>query len=294
MQEDAIVSARKPMTSSATDLTDAIGNAVDVYGPEKHHHLDFMQSDSSTLPLQKMKVSRSGAVARDEPVFGEDKESEVEQGDRENHTANDDAGDDIWTMRLRGMATPESTLDDILVEASSTSDTATTGRSATFYAVGYWNKTATRSTTKSIAAAKRKAKKDQPMPVENAYTCDKSLKKLKPTDPDTGVVNNELIVPGQHILKGKTLIKKSDWAEIASAKASAKTQQGPLYNKRQMPRDKIKADQQSTWYKSIQSVGNDSSNRAVPMGGAREQSWYLKPLQPALRSLNSSPALSPL
>ncbi|RKO90027.1 hypothetical protein BDK51DRAFT_28429 [Blyttiomyces helicus] len=119
--------------------------------------------------------------------------------------------------------------------------------------------------------------------MEDAYTRDPCLKKLKPTDPDTGAVNNKLIIPCQRFSKGKTPIKKSDWVKIASAKASAKAQvkiaqikmqhdlepaKLHLQNERQMAKDKIKADQQSAWYKSIQPAGINSANRAVPMGGA--------------------------
>ncbi|RKO85864.1 hypothetical protein BDK51DRAFT_34303 [Blyttiomyces helicus] len=152
---------------TATDfLTDAMGDAVDVNGPVEHHHLDFIQSDSFTLPLQKIKVSRAHAVSQNEPVFGADKESEVKQEDREKQTAEDNDEGGIFENEMEG--------------------------------------------DESIAAAKRKAKKDKPMPMEDAYTCGPCLKKLKPTDPDTGAVNNELVVPGQHVSNGKTLIKKSD------------------------------------------------------------------------------------
>ncbi|RKO94074.1 hypothetical protein BDK51DRAFT_51305 [Blyttiomyces helicus] len=138
------------------------------------------------------KVSRAGAVAQDEPVFGADKESEVEQEDHRNHTAEDEDEEGILDNEIEG---------DI-------SDTATAGKSATFGAEGYWNMAATRNTTKTIAATKRKAKKVQPMPVEDAYTCDPCLKKLKLTDLDNAAGSNELV--------------KSDWAKIASTEASAK------------------------------------------------------------------------
>ncbi|RKO90696.1 hypothetical protein BDK51DRAFT_31414 [Blyttiomyces helicus] len=77
---------------------------------------------------------------------------------------------------------------------------------------------------KTNAATERKAKKDQPTPVEHTYTRNPRLKKLKPTDLDAGAVNNELVVPGRRVSKGKTPIKKSNWAEITSAKVSAKAQ----------------------------------------------------------------------
>ncbi|RKO86752.1 hypothetical protein BDK51DRAFT_49386 [Blyttiomyces helicus] len=74
---------------------DAVGAAVDVNEPAEHHDLDFIQSDLLTIPLYKIKVCRAGAVALDERVFGVDKESEVEQEDRNNHTTkdNDEDGD---------------------------------------------------------------------------------------------------------------------------------------------------------------------------------------------------------
>ncbi|RKO84445.1 hypothetical protein BDK51DRAFT_32992 [Blyttiomyces helicus] len=229
---------------------DAKGDAVDVNGQAEYHQMDFVQSDSLTLPL-----SCAWAVAHDKPVFGADKDCEVKQEDLKNHTAEDGNEDGIFDNEIEGDGTgvtaivldllptqmnpealpialpllkrqpaPETTLDDILAEAPSTSDMATTGGSATFGMDGYWNKAATRKTTKTIAAAKSKAKKDQPTPVEDAYTCDPCLKKLKPTDPDTGAVIKELIILGQRVSTGTSLIKKSNWPKIASAKAPAKAQ----------------------------------------------------------------------
>ncbi|RKO86282.1 hypothetical protein BDK51DRAFT_30969, partial [Blyttiomyces helicus] len=128
----------------------------------------------------KIKVSRAGAVAQDEPVFGANKESEVEQEDPESHTAEDDDEDGIFD-------------NDIKVDHTCC-----------------WNKAATRNTTKAISVAKRKAKKDQPTPVEGAYTCDPLLKKLKSTEQDTEAFNNELVVPARSVSKGKTPIKNSD------------------------------------------------------------------------------------
>ncbi|RKO87997.1 hypothetical protein BDK51DRAFT_42183 [Blyttiomyces helicus] len=276
-----------------------MGDAVDVNGP-------------------KTNVSHAGAVAQDEPVLGADNESEVHGEDRKNHTAKDDDDDGIFdnesyshssrrtspTDESRGTAdhpplmerqpTPKRALDDILVEAAFTSDMATAGWSATFSADSYRNKAATRNMTKTITAAKGKAKKDQPMPLEHAYTRDPRLKKLKPTDPDIRAVNNELVLRGQGVSKCKTPIKMSDGVEVASVEASAKAQvkiaqmkkqhnlelvKLHLQNKCQMAKDKIKANQQSAWYKSIQPAGTDSANRAVWMGGASEQPWYTKPLR---------------
>ncbi|RKO93916.1 hypothetical protein BDK51DRAFT_43266 [Blyttiomyces helicus] len=154
---------------------DAMGDAVDINGPAE--------------------VSRAGAVTQDEPLFGADKESKVEQEDHENLTAKP------W---------PKTTLDENLAEAPSTSGTATPGGSATFGGYGYWNQAATKNKTKDITAAKRMAKKDKPTPMK--------------TPTDTEAINYKLVVPGQRDSKSKTPIKKSDWAEMASAKASAKAQ----------------------------------------------------------------------
>ncbi|RKO91481.1 hypothetical protein BDK51DRAFT_32826 [Blyttiomyces helicus] len=255
--------------------TDAISDAVDVNGPAEHHHLDFIQSDSLTLPLQKRKESHAGAVTQDELVFRADNEmeddnedgffgNEIEGGDEPHGTAD-------CPRPLERHLTPKTNLDDILVEASSTSDTATMG--------GY------KEQDNYHCRGQEKGKEGPAHPVEDAYTRDPRLKKLKPTGPDTRAVNNELINPGQRVSKGKTPIKKSDWAKIASAKASAKAQvkilqmkmqhdlelaKLHLQNKHQMAQDKIKADQQSAWYKCIQPAGIDFASRAFVMGGATE------------------------
>ncbi|RKO92332.1 hypothetical protein BDK51DRAFT_42511 [Blyttiomyces helicus] len=115
--------------------TDAMGDAVDVNGPAEHHHLDFIQSESLTLPPQKIKRSSAGAVALDDLVFGAEKESEVEKEDCENHTAENSNEDGIFDNEMEGdndtqvtancppllecQPTPETTLDDILAEAPS-------------------------------------------------------------------------------------------------------------------------------------------------------------------------------
>ncbi|RKO86119.1 hypothetical protein BDK51DRAFT_27193, partial [Blyttiomyces helicus] len=197
---------------------------------------------------------RVEAVAQDRPVFEANKESEVQYEAHKNHSAevndeggivdnetegdtelqivldplpptNEPRGNAYCPLFLECQPTPETTLVDMLAEAPSTSDTASTGGSATF---ANKDKAGTMNTTKTIAAAKRKVKKDQRTPVEDAYTRDPCLRKLRPTDLDTEVVNNKLIFPGQRVSKGKTQVKKSDWAEIGSAKASAKAEVGTL------------------------------------------------------------------
>ncbi|RKO88251.1 hypothetical protein BDK51DRAFT_39301, partial [Blyttiomyces helicus] len=55
--------------------------------------------DPSTTKISS--ISR-GAVAQDEPVFGADKESEVEEEDCENYTAEDDDEDEIFDYEIKG------------------------------------------------------------------------------------------------------------------------------------------------------------------------------------------------
>ncbi|RKO87666.1 hypothetical protein BDK51DRAFT_31087 [Blyttiomyces helicus] len=169
------------------------------------------------LYMEISSISR-GAVAQDEPMFGADKESEVDQEDCENYTAEDNDEDGILDNEMKG----DSTTAGPLLEQGSYE-----------------------AQDKTIAVAKRKAK-EQPTPMEDAYTRNRCLKKLKPTHLDTGAVS----------------------------RADSDT---PC-----PPPPKIKADQQSAWYKRIQPAGIDSANRAVPMGGASEQPWYMKLLPPAL------------
>ncbi|RKO84454.1 hypothetical protein BDK51DRAFT_32176 [Blyttiomyces helicus] len=61
--------------------TEATGNEVDLKGLTEGHHLDFSQTDSTTNPLSKKKVSRGGVreVAKDEEILGAGKESDIEQ-----------------------------------------------------------------------------------------------------------------------------------------------------------------------------------------------------------------------
>ncbi|RKO88250.1 hypothetical protein BDK51DRAFT_39300 [Blyttiomyces helicus] len=198
--------------------------------------------DPSTTKISS--ISR-GAVAQDEPVFGADKESEVEEEDCENYTAEDDDEDEIFDYEIKGDYEPCGTTDHPpLLELQPTTETTLDDilRVCYFWRGPLLEQGSYEEQDKTIAVAKRKAK-EQPTPVEDAYTLDRRLKKMKPTDLDTGA---------------------------------------------------IKADQQSAWYKRIQPAGIDSTNRAIPMGGASEQPWYIKLLPPALLCLNSSPALSPL
>ncbi|RKO89495.1 hypothetical protein BDK51DRAFT_28334 [Blyttiomyces helicus] len=216
---------------------------VDVNGPAEHHRLDFTQSNSLTHPLQKIKISRVGAVTQDERVFGADKESEVELKDHKHLTSKEDNEDGIFNNEIKGdaivldPASQEMNLAALpialpfldvylrprhpcmtiyLAEALSTSATAPTGGSPTFGTDSYWNQVAMRKTTKAIAVTKRMTKKDKHTTVEDAYTLHPHLKKQKPTDPSTKAINNMIAVPGQ----GKASLKKSDWAKITSAKAS--------------------------------------------------------------------------
>ncbi|RKO94417.1 hypothetical protein BDK51DRAFT_26199 [Blyttiomyces helicus] len=147
---------------------------------------------------------------------------------------------------------PEITPNDILVEGPSTSDMAKTGY---------------------------------------PYSRNPCCKKLKPTDPNTGAVNKELLVPAdRYWASTKAQVK------IAQMKMQHDLELAKLYlqYERQMPKDKIKADQRCAWYKSIQPAGINSANRAVLIGGAVEPPWYMKLVPAALLSLDSSPASSPL
>ncbi|RKO92525.1 hypothetical protein BDK51DRAFT_33782 [Blyttiomyces helicus] len=162
------------------------------------------------------------------------------------------------------------------MEAPTTSDKATTGRTATFGADGYWNKAATRNTTKANAAAQQKAKKDQPTPIEDAYP---RLKKLKPTDLDTEAVNNKLTNLASASPRARLQDCKSQGISQGPGKHNLKLAKLRLQNERQMAQDKIKGEQQSAWYKGIQPAGIHSANRAVSMGGASKQPWPSPPIR---------------
>ncbi|RKO92414.1 hypothetical protein BDK51DRAFT_40795 [Blyttiomyces helicus] len=54
------------------------------------------------LPLQETKVSRAGAIAQDEAMFGANKESEVEPEDRKNHTGKDNNKNRILNNEIKG------------------------------------------------------------------------------------------------------------------------------------------------------------------------------------------------